>query len=278
MKYPVILFVGSAGAGKDEAAKLLGSKLNGVRVSLADPIKRFALHFGFCEDQLWGPSRLRNEADPRFESLAIRREVELEIEYGHVKWLNSLPFRSYFDAKNELSECCRQLLATAESQQFLTPRHVLQVLGTGFGRKVQRDIWVQTALQTAELLLGGNCTYSKSTGLLTTDQNHDVVVIPDGRFRSEIMTIKKAGGLVIKIVNPEPTSKDIGGIQGHVSESEQDGIPEWHYDYVLVNDKSAGIQTLDNLVATVVNDIRSKSIVGNLWGNGDPRNLVRHGL
>ena len=47
------------GSGKDEAAAALASR-GFVAVALADPIKRFLIEvYGFTEDQLWGPSDLR---------------------------------------------------------------------------------------------------------------------------------------------------------------------------------------------------------------------------
>lgn len=57
---------GKAGSGKDTLAGILVEH-GYVGVALADEMKRFCGHvFGFTRDQLWGPSHLRDQMDPRW--------------------------------------------------------------------------------------------------------------------------------------------------------------------------------------------------------------------
>ena len=56
---PIVCLVGKIGDGKSTAAQYLVSH-GYVEVALADPLKRFCAEvYGFTEEQLWGPSELR---------------------------------------------------------------------------------------------------------------------------------------------------------------------------------------------------------------------------
>jgi hypothetical protein len=57
---------GKAGSGKDTVAEIL-TDYGFIVIALADELKRFCVKvFGFSQEQLWGPSHLRNELDPRW--------------------------------------------------------------------------------------------------------------------------------------------------------------------------------------------------------------------
>lgn len=83
---------GSAGAGKDEVAKSLirpmHPKINSSLpqfkvVALADPMKRFLMDvFNFSEEQLWGPSALRNAVDERWGISPRKALQQLGTEWG----------------------------------------------------------------------------------------------------------------------------------------------------------------------------------------------------
>ncbi len=63
----LIVLSGTAGAGKDSVAKELVNSHGWELYSLAGPMKRFAADmFGFTDEQLYGPSKARNEPDPRW--------------------------------------------------------------------------------------------------------------------------------------------------------------------------------------------------------------------
>lgn len=56
----------SMGAGKDTVARFIADS-GFIQIALADPIKRLAMElWDFSEEQLWGPSELRNEPDRRY--------------------------------------------------------------------------------------------------------------------------------------------------------------------------------------------------------------------
>jgi hypothetical protein len=63
----LIVLSGEAGNGKDSVAKVLQDKHGFVPYSLSAPLKRFGEDlFGFTKEQCYGPSKFRNEPDPRW--------------------------------------------------------------------------------------------------------------------------------------------------------------------------------------------------------------------
>lgn len=210
--YPIVMLVGQAGSGKDTIADMLIEEHAGAKLSLANPIKAFARQiFWFSNDQLWGPSQSRNAEDRRWNDREFRAECTLRFENSYHQWATGLQSGS--------SEALRHwYYSHVMSKSVLTPRHVLQTLGTEWGREQSKDIWIDYALQKADQLLDGG---------------DSLVVIPDGRFRNEALKVLRKGGILIKIVNPEgPTISST-----HQSESESATIPDcWFYD-VYVNHK-----------------------------------------
>lgn len=251
MTTPIVMIVGPAGSGKDTVAGMLAEH-GGVCIAQADPMKRFAREvFKFTDDQLWGPSENRNAPDPRGTSSDTWEMVypyflgglggHDQSEYTQL-WLNAIG----------LGRCMPQLLAWFDdhvtTQPTLTPRHVLQTLGTEFGRKLRDDVWVTYAQNTAQRLLEGNLDYDRTVGPISrTSGRTEFVVITDGRFKNEVLATKRAGGMVLKVTGPEATALQ-GAAGKHQSEQEQNSIPDFWFDGIIWNDKARG---LDNLRSTV---------------------------
>lgn len=96
------------------------------------------------------------------------------------------------------------------SSEILTPRKILQLLGTEGGRDViHPNIWVNATLGDL------------------TDKDH--VIITDTRFPNEVEGIKKKGGITVKIIRPSKVSTS-----SHPSETALNDYKDW--DYVIVND------------------------------------------
>lgn len=94
-----------------------------------------------------------------------------------------------------------------------SPRHLLQTLGTEWGRKhVSEDIWIKIALQRA-----------RQSGLVT---------IPDVRFDNEAEAIRAAGGSVWLVERPCASCLD-SSTASHASER---GISAHFIDDVIKND------------------------------------------
>ncbi len=176
----IIGLSGFAGVGKDTIADCLVLQHGFVKMSVADPLKRAARDiFDFTNGQLWGPSAMREAPDTRYPR---------EHTWGP-------------DPVNGLYTClcCKHTCQRGGQPSgpcFLTPRYVLQLLGTEFGRHCYDSIWIEVALRTAgRLLKGKNVAYSSTIGAtgLPHAKRPAGVVLPDIRFRNELDGIKNYG-------------------------------------------------------------------------------------
>jgi hypothetical protein len=255
---PIILVCGPAGSGKDTVASTIAKNHNGVCIALADPMKRLAFDvFGFTELQLWGPSEFRNAPDPRFTDTRAGdtwAEVEKRMRTFAPRWLDSISLYPGKDNLSSLWSWIDSVRFEAFKRDELTPRYVLQTLGTEWGRGITRDVWINVGMRTAETLLSGGPRYNRTVGLTDDVGYHppDFVVITDGRFRNEVLKVKMAGGITMR-VNPTIASNDAetveaAGVAGHLSEAELGNIPRHFYTYILDNDKSKGLGSLDNRI------------------------------
>ncbi len=215
--------LGRMGSGKDTVADHLVKHYGFVKIGLADPIKRACGDwFGWDAERLWGPSGNRNRPDGSLGGLSART--------------------------------------------------ALQIVGTDVARNLYKDVWVQYAIRVATSILNGKPVrreyaypfdytgpietyedtsypkYSPDKGLtdwrtISKFEAPAGVVISDVRFCNEVEAITKAGGLVGKIVR---TTDRTGKENAHLSETEQDGIPDSAFSKVLYNQG-----TLEELYLTV---------------------------
>jgi hypothetical protein len=238
---PVIVGIsGLAGSGKDVVASILKRYHSFETLSFSDPMKRFCKEvLGFTDDQLWGPSPLRNAEDERFPRYT-------EEEWSTARSQDSLP----------------------KGPRYLSPRHALQALGTEWGRNCYPDIWVDYAIRTAKDLLSQDLLgYTPQLGLFDLrdcsrrqgsgerGRPSRGVAIPDVRFRNEMNAIQREGGKVVRIIRPGAGLQ--GAASGHLSETEQTGIPDSEFDFVILNDS-----TLEELPARVRQMLRALGYEG----------------
>jgi hypothetical protein len=225
----VIGISGKAGSGKDTVADMLLRNEGIVKVSLADPIKRLARElWEFTDGQLWGPSDSRNAPDYRYP---------------------------------------------ITDDLYLTPRKVLQHLGTEGGRAIDHDVWIRYAMRVATQLLEAKpreLCYSQSGGLDTYIEQYPLgreferlddfpekvsaVILPDCRFVNELMAIKNAGGVLIRVKRPGAGLE--GDFATHRSETELDNIPDSTFTYVIEN--TGTLEDLQNSVNNIVTEIYKK--------------------
>lgn len=239
MAIPILMLVGQAGSGKDTVANYLVNKYKAISIAQADPIKRLSKYlFEFTEEQLWGPSEFRNISDNR-DKEELRKSVLNRLLNNKVLAISGdigLSFTVPLHFKL-LQNCIKDIF----SKPNLTPRYALQILGTEWGRSIKRDIWVNYAKRSALKLLSGEYTYDKTIGLVKSNSINipSSVVISDGRFVNEILSVSENGGQVWKIENPDANSND-----AHPSENEQKSIPDTFFDGILFNYKSRGLEFL----------------------------------
>jgi hypothetical protein len=239
MKPVIIELGGNAGVGKDTAADYLSSRYGFVKVAWADELKRFAkLVFDFSDDQLWGPSQNRNKLDARFLNYISWADVFYRLGlYG------ATFTRKLFATAPEQKRAEVALVAWASDLQklskLISPRIVLQTLGTEWGRALDEDLWVRDTLSTINEFLSNRMTYySPSGGLVKRKLPADCrcvepagVVIPDGRLLNEYST----PGVDVTIRLKRETSVDPTtlGVGEHLSETAQHDVPDSVFTYVL---------------------------------------------
>lgn len=251
----IVGVTGKAGSGKDTAAAHLVEQYGFQQIAFADPLKRYAHKvFGFTKDQLWGPSHLRNEEDPRFAGFTSPTEAcdswiatFVRADEHDSQFVNSilpgpglLPGIALLQLKTWMQEL-------ALSGTKISPRVVLQSLGTEWGREIKEDIWLAHALDVASSLMSGGHTYSRTQGLEKLQGAPALhVVMSDVRFDNELEELKKHGGYLIRVYRPEELRGHAPGIQGHASETEQEGFADDRFDFLIQNNK-----TLEDLLHAV---------------------------
>ena len=268
MKKPIILLVGQANSGKDTIAQIICKYYNGQSLALADPIKRIAQFiFGFEDEQLWGPSSKRGEELSSFNHQGdwSKYQESWQMAYGRVllaenAFYHNDIFSVFSKAINKktvegLKDWIIALQAELKEQKRpLTPRLVLQSLGTEYGRAIKSDIWIDIAQDNIKKLLRGDSSYIPKKGVIDSDTSCDWVVVSDGRFENEIKSIRNMGGVVVEVVNPHSTPVN-SGITAHSSEEEQKGLPKKIFDFSLVNDKTKGFDFLNQEISKLMDKL-----------------------
>lgn len=197
----IIGISGQAGSGKDTAADMLLAKEGFIKLSLADPIKRFAKElWDFSDDQLWGPSEFRNKPDERYpigdDFLTARKVLQhLGTEGGR-----AIDYDVWI-------------------------RYAIKIATTLLTTKKE---WCYSPLY-------GLRTYFKNgmPHILNFPEQVRAVVISDCRFKNEVKFIKEAGGKLIRVIRPGAGLK--GDFGKHQSEIEMESIPDDVFDLVIQN-------------------------------------------
>ncbi len=189
-----IVIFGRAKVGKDTLAQHIVNTYDARVISFADHMKRFcAATFGFTKEQLWGPSEFRNQPDVRFakptsEAWTLAFSGLQHNGRAFCRQLMSHPGSSYNEHQEELYYCAllswfRSLYAHTP----LTPRHVLQTLGTEWGRLgVRSTLWSADVNRMVAQLYTGMMDYDQTKGLFISKKRPQFIVTADGRFQDEL--------------------------------------------------------------------------------------------
>jgi hypothetical protein len=116
----------------------------------------------------------------------------------------------------------------------LTVRQLLIDIGTSLGRGYDHDIWLKVFDYNLSKL---------------ENKHHNMVILTDCRFLNEHKHVKNKGFFNLKIVRNDSYKIN------HISETEQDGIPDSEFDYIIHNNGS--LQQLKLEVEKVVNKLTS---------------------
>lgn len=269
----ILGLVGPAGSGKDLFASILEEEHNFIVISFADVIKRFARKiFDFSSDSLWGPSQLRNEVikvDESWWNKAEQKLLNYDINTDTGEAIrNELIHDVLTDDIREdgLKKLFSWFYYLRESfEEEISPRVILQTLGTEWGRRVDPNIWVNYVFkiikdrETAETKI-----YSRMEGLI--EANKEIlnifypdkvtitkpigIVIPDHRFLNEIKATQEAGGYVLRLNRLSLNTKESVGISNHTSESEMKTFTGDVFDLIVPLEE--GIEKVYNSINAIV--------------------------
>lgn len=127
--------------------------------------------------------------------------------------------------------------------ELLTPRKLLQLIGTEAGRNtIHPNIWVNTLMSEYKPIGGYGQARLTKGGIVPANPKFETIdvysnwIITDVRFPNELKAIEEEGGLVIRINNPRIISTDT-----HFSETALDNHT---FGTTLTNDDT--IETLIN--------------------------------
>lgn len=268
-KTPEIVICGKAGSGKDSFASALNKYVKVAWIAHADPMKRLVYQaYGFTIQQLWGPSEARNANDTRvevgrgatFDHLMRQAEGWLGSSSGGGRWVDEVATAAGLNCKNmmwdRLLDWHNEHVATQYMREDrFTARHVLQTLGTEWGRSVNTGLWAAYAESMLGSIMCGHVNYTATSGLKEDlgVPTPDFGGITDGRFANEILRVKRRGGWVVEVYSPAPVEAQ--SFQNHASEQGLKSIPPHWYDAVVENNKSKGLGSLDFLARAVAEEM-----------------------
>ena len=119
----------------------------------------------------------------------------------------------------------------------VSPRYVLQTLGTEWGRSIiHKGLWTLRAERFIE-----------SCRKLNADCN---IVITDVRFDNEAAFIKEAGGIVLEVIRPDRYAQLDTGMAGAAEHTSEGGVHDKYISARICNDGT--VEELHQLVGSVL--------------------------
>ena len=217
---PIIGVLGKAHAGKSTIGEMLMSANKGATMAFATKLKQV----------------VSEVYDIPLEELSTDEGKDKETEFDRLMCpdCGSVAVDEVSLADTEPLASCRECGTTGALTVFKskwTRRDILQYVGTQGFRTVNENVWAHLAMRIARHYLKQN--------------KRHIVVFTDCRFKSEATAIWAAGGEVWRVKRPETDVKE-EGIKGHLSETEQEEIPDSQCQAVIMNDG-----TLENLQGLV---------------------------
>lgn len=250
----VVGICGKSKSGKDALADILVARHGFEKVSLADPMKRFAARvFGFTEHQLWGPSSMRNAPDVRFAEVDAWAAARRNLDDYAPGWLSEIHAGAAHVALNDWFQFLFDDFEFGRLDKALSPRKVLQTLGTEFGRCVRPTLWIEQVDAAVDALLTRDEEYLRITGCTGCRRGSRAraVVVPDVRFANEVATVDDWGGFTVRISRFDEQLPD--GASSHKSETEQNEIPKDMFRLSFRN--VAGARAMMDFADSIARDV-----------------------
>lgn len=248
MKRNIVAIFGKSKSGKTTVGDMIASSCkNTTRIAFADKLKQICMElFGLTsqdfntEEGKAKPTALPCPTCPMCKSIDVITAPTMHA-FG---LFYDQPVVNHKGPRKVECKACGAEGSPGSFVGFWTPRMILQHVGTEGIRRVDPLAWARYMMKTAVTALdrGVEVVGSTSPDRKVGDRFvPHIVVVADGRFRSELDAVRAAGGIAWRLRRPE-TDDVTTGIAGHVSEVEIDGIPDGDFDEVIMNDG-----TLDDL-------------------------------
>lgn len=247
MNRNVIAVFGKSRSGKNTVGDMIAASRKGTaQIAFADKLKQICGElFGLTHEDMntdAGKAKATKLACP---TCPVCKSIDTEMV------MSTLAFSSFYDQpvvnpKGPRQAACKACGAVGALESFVgfwTPRTIMQFVATEGVRRVDPQAWARHAMRVAVSRLE-----METAAGVTTERAYpgiSLVVITDGRFRSELAAVREAGGVAWRVRRPE-TDDSAVGLAGHASETEIDGIPDSDFDEVVMN-----VGSLDDLLRSV---------------------------
>jgi hypothetical protein len=186
---PLIGIAGKSGAGKDLTAKII----KGLSITTSDNVLPILRRLSYKDDAFVDSKySIKKFSTPLKQMVCILLGCTMEDLEDHVYKKQYLG--------NEWGN--------------ITPRYVLEILGTDIARKIHPNVWVNSLFLEYDSF--------KELGI----QKYQIIT--DVRFKNEVEAIKDRGGIIIRIERP-----DLKYQSNHYSQTALDNYTDW--DYVIKN-------------------------------------------
>lgn len=211
----IITLFGVRGSGKDTIGNMLAERHGFMKESFAAPLKEMVkIAFpDFTDEDLYGPSSRRSTQYPQYPM------GEDCVRCNGPLWSNT-----------EGGLSCTEPRCIDDYPLYVSPRIALQTLGTEWGRRLYKNVWVDAAfrridlyIQTAEDFLEDHLSAAKGS------QNYRHV-ITDGRFVNEHARAADMGSHTVLLLRGLEESTDT-----HPSEAEIKTIPREKFSHIVDN-------------------------------------------
>lgn len=173
------------------------------------------------------------------------KEKELGPEWNAIKYHiidsdDNFLFSTFYkdDLETEFdyySDYHHRTVEIIETEIILTPRLLLQLLGTEAGRNIiHPNIWVNSLMNEYSLIPAKFKDLKNGENILTKEWKYPNWIISDTRFPNELEAVKERKGLLIKIERDyalKGTESDPNKL--HYSETALDYFKSW--DYIIFN-------------------------------------------
>lgn len=249
----IIVLCGVRGSGKDTIGDYLAEGHCGPfeKYAFATPLKKMVkIAFpAFTDTDLYGPSKFREHEYEQYPLTSC-------------PWCGGgITYDKYDNRGGEFKlmpadqiDTHRRCMTVPEHDwlpEFLSPRVALQTLGTEWGRRLYKDVWIDAAFgHIRKEGVFRDITYMGSPAPLLP--RNTSWVITDGRFRNEVQRSRELGGIAVQLTRGLKESTD-----PHPSEAELRTMKPEEFDYTFDN-AELSLEKLPEKVDALVNHIIDK--------------------